>query len=67
MRVNPVGRLSGCENEVRKQTEFSAAISHNLKGAVDVAVAIFRMRTAKIESSSIFEHIAREFYGSDAF
>ena len=38
MRVSPIGWLFGCENEVRKQAELSAAITHNhpegIKGAV---------------------------------
>ena len=52
MRVSPIGWLFGCENEVRKQAELSAAITHNhpegIKGAVAAATAIFRMRTEKI-------------------
>lgn len=71
MRVSPIGWLFGCENEVRKQAELSAAITHNhpegIKGAVAAATAIFRMRTEKIKSPSIFEQVAKEFYGSDAF
>lgn len=52
MRVSPIGWLFGCENEVRKQAELSAAITHNhpegIKGAVAAATAIFRMRTEKL-------------------
>lgn len=70
MRVSPVGWLFFCENEVRRQTELSAAITHNhpegIKGAA-VATAVFRMRTAEIRSPSIFEQVAKEFYGSDVF
>lgn len=71
MRVSPVGWLFGCENEVRKQAELSATITHNhpegIKGAVAVAAAIFRTRTAEIRSPSIFDQVAKEFYGSDVF
>ena len=71
MRVSPVAWLFDNEQEVRKQAEASAAITHNhpegIKGAVAIAVAIFRMRTAEIKESRIFEEVAREFYGEDVF
>lgn len=71
MRVGPVAWLFDNEKDVREQAEMSAAITHNhpegIKGAVAVAVAIFRMRTAEIKSNAIFERVAREFYGADAF
>ena len=71
MRVSPVAWLFDNEKDVRKQAEASAAITHNhpegIKGAVAIAVAIFRMRTAEVKESKIFEEVAKEFYGEDAF
>ena len=71
MRVSPVAWLFGNEQEVREQAEASAAITHNhpegIKGAVAIAVAIFRMRTAEKKESRIFEYVAKEFYGEDVF
>ena len=71
MRVSPVAWLFDNEKDVRKQAEASAAITHNhpegIKGAVAIAVAIFRMRTAEVKESKIFEEVAKEFYGDDAF
>lgn len=71
MRVSPVGWLFDDEPTVRRQAELSAVITHNhpegVKGAVAIAVAIFRMRTATIKSSVIFENVAKEFYGDNAF
>lgn len=71
MRVSPIAWLFDNEQEVRAQAEASAAITHNhpegIKGAVAVAVAIFRMRTAKTKESRIFEDVAKEFYGEEAF
>ena len=71
MRVSPVAWLFDTEQEVRDQAEASAAITHNhpegIKGAVAIAVAIFRMRTAKAKENSIFETVAKEFYGEDVF
>ena len=53
------------------EAEKTAEITHNhpegIKGAIAIAVAIFRMRTAKEKSSVIFEHVAKEFYGDDIF
>lgn len=71
MRVSPIAWLFDNEEEVRAQAEASAAITHNhpegIKGAVAVAVAIFRMRKAKTKESRIFEDVAKEFYGEEAF
>lgn len=71
MRVSPVAWLCASEDEVRLLAERSAAITHNhpegIKGAVSIAVAIYRMRTAARKTSGIFEAVAREFYGDDAF
>ena len=71
MRVSPVAWLFDNEKDVREQAEASAAITHNhpegIKGAVAVAVAIFRMRTADRKESRIFEDVAKEFYGEDVF
>ena len=71
MRVSPVGWLFDSEEEVRHQAELSAAVTHNhpegIRGAVAIAVAIFRMRTATEKSSAIFEAVAKEFYGDDVF
>lgn len=71
MRVSPIAWLFDSEQAVREQAEKSAAVTHNhpegVKGAVAIAVAIYRMRTAAIKSHSIFEDVAREFYGEDAF
>lgn len=67
MRVSPVAWLLNDEASVRRHAEASAAITHNhpegIKGAVAIAVAIFRMRTQR--RSEIFEDVAREFYGGD--
>lgn len=71
MRVGPVAWLFDNEREVRFQAELSAAITHNhpegIKGAVAIAVAIFRMRTARYKQAVIFEDVAQEFYGKDVF
>lgn len=71
MRVAPVAWLFDTEEKVRTEAEKTAAITHNhpegIKGAVAIAVAIFRMRTAANKSSKIFEDVALEFYGEDAF
>lgn len=71
MRVSPVAWLFDNEREVETQAELSAAVTHNhpegIKGAVAIAVAIFRVRTAATKSSSIYEDVAKEFYGDDVF
>ena len=71
MRVSPVAWLFDNEAEVREQAEASAAITHNhpegIKGAVAIAVAIFRMRTSEVKESRILEEVAKEFYGEDVF
>lgn len=71
MRVSPVAWLFDNEQEVITQAELSAAVTHNhpegIKGAVAIAVAIFRMRNAAIKSHSIFENVAKEFYGDTVF
>lgn len=71
MRVSPIAWLFDKEQDVREHAELSAAITHNhpegIKGAVAIAVAIFRMRTAPVKSPSVFEDVAKEFYGADAF
>lgn len=69
MRVSPVAWLFNNEEQIRTEAEASAAITHNhpegIKGAVAIAVAIYRMRTQK--TASIFETTAKEFYGNDIF
>ena len=71
MRVSPVAWLFETEEKVRIEAEKSAEITHNhpegIKGAIAIAVAIFRMRTAKDKSTVIFENVAKEFYGDDVF
>lgn len=71
MRVGPVAWLFDNEQDFRNQAEITAAVTHNhpegIKGAVAIAVAIFRMRNASTKSSAIFENVAKEFYGYDAF
>lgn len=71
MRVSPVAWLFDNEQEVIAQAELSAAVTHNhpegIKGAVAIAVAIFRMRNAATKSPSLFEKVAKEFYGESAF
>lgn len=71
MRVSPVAWLFDNEQEVREQAEASAAITHNhpegIRGAVAIAVAIFRMRMAEVKDKRNFEEVAKEFYGEDAF
>lgn len=71
MRVSPVAWLFDNETDVRKQAEASAAITHNhpegIKGAVAIAVAIFRMRTASDKTGTIFEEVAKDFYGEEPF
>lgn len=71
MRVSPVAWLFDNEQAVREEAEASAAITHNhpegLKGAVAIAMAIFRMRTAEKKENRIFEEVAKEFYGEDVF
>ncbi len=71
MRVSPVAWLFDTEEDVMREAEKSAAITHNhlegIKGAQAIAVAIFRMRTAQNKSGQIFEDVAREFYGDDIF
>lgn len=71
MRVSPVAWLFDNEQDVREQAKLSAAITHNhpegVKGAVTIALAIFRMRKDITRSSSIFEKIAEEMYGEGAF
>lgn len=69
MRVSPVGWLFDDELTVREQAEASAAITHNhpegIKGAVAIATAIFRMRQSEEKYGSVFETVAKEFYGTD--
>lgn len=71
MRVAPVAWLFDNENDVRKHAEQSAAITHNhpegIKGAVAIATAIFRLRTAGHKSPKILTATAKEFYGEQAF
>ena len=71
MRVSPVAWLFDTEDEVRDQAAAIAAITHNhpegIKGAVAVAVAIWRMRKAKQKDGRIFLDVAKEFYGDNAF
>ena len=69
MRVSPVAWLFDDELSVREQACASAEITHNhpegIKGAVAIAVSIFRMRTSVDKSGSIYENAAKEFYGED--
>lgn len=71
MRVSPVAWLFDSEEAVRAHAEQSAAITHNhpegIKGATAIAVAIFRMRTSQEKTPKIYEDIAKEFYGENAF
>lgn len=71
MRVSPVAWLFDNESDVIHEAQWSAAVTHNhpegIKGAVAIAVAIFRMRTASGKSSAIFEDVAKEYYGENAF
>lgn len=71
MRVSPVAWLFDNEQDVKIEAEKSAAVTHNhpegIRGAVAIAVAIFRMRTASIKSSDIFENVAKEYYGDNIF
>ena len=71
MRVSPIAWLFDKEEEVKKQAEMSAAVTHNhpegIKGAVAIAVAIFRMRTSTTKSGDIFADVAKEFYGEEVF
>lgn len=71
MRVSPIAWLFDSEEEVRDEARCSAAITHNhpegIKGAEAIAVAIFRMRKAEVKSGRIFEAVAKEFYGENAF
>lgn len=71
MRVSPVAWLYDNEQDVLRQAELSAAVTHNhpegIKGAKAVAAAIFRMRTAQENNPEIFETAAKEFYGDEAF
>ncbi len=69
MRVSPIAWLFDTEAEVRRQAEAQAAITHNhpegIKGAVAIAVAIFRMRKAAVKCTSLFDDVAKEFYGDN--
>lgn len=71
MRVSPVAWLFDTEDDVKQQAIQSAAITHNhpegLKGAEAIAVAIFRMRKSLDRNGAIFEAVAQEYYGQDAF
>ena len=71
MRVSPVAWLFDTEEDVIAQAEATAAITHNhpegIKGAVGIALAIFRMRKSASKDGRIFEDIAKEFYGEDCF
>lgn len=71
MRVSPVAWLFDDETAVRHNASASAAVTHNhpegIKGAVAIAVAIFRMRKSEQKDYRIFEEVAGEFYGEDVF
>lgn len=71
MRVSPVAWLFDSEQEVISHAEQSAAVTHNhpegIKGAIAIAVAIFRMRTSSTKDPAIFEIVAKEYYGDDIF
>ena len=71
MRVSPISWLFDSEEIIRKEAKASAAITHNhpegIKGAVAIAIAIFRMRKAENKSKDIFVNVAKEFYGENPF
>lgn len=71
MRVSPVAWLFDNEEDVKRQAEASAAMTHNhpegIKGAVAIATAIYRMRKTRDKEGEIFEKVAKEFYGDDVF
>ena len=71
MRVSPISWLYDKESEVKGQAKASAEISHNhpegIKGAIAIAVAIFRMRKSEKKESQIFVDTAKEFYGNEVF
>lgn len=71
MRVSPIAWLFDTEDAVKDEARQSAAITHNhpegIKGAEAIAVAIFRMRKTEAKSCRIFEDVAKEFYGDNAF
>lgn len=71
MRVSPVAWLFDNESDVICEAQRSASVTHNhpegIKGAVAIAVAIFRMRTASTKSPAIFESTAKEYYGDTIF
>lgn len=71
MRVSPIAWLFESEETVVNQARKSAEITHNhpegIKGAEAIAVAIFRMRTSKEKSGTIFENVAKDFYGDNIF
>lgn len=71
MRVSSVAWLFNTEESVREEAEKSAAVTHNhpegIKGAVAIAVAIFRMRNSADRNPEIFNEVAREFYGEECY
>lgn len=71
MRVSALAWLYDSEEEVRREAEASAAVTHNhpegIKGAVAIATAIFRMRKSENKTKDVFERTAKEFYGESVF
>lgn len=71
MRVSAVAWLYDNEEDVRREAEASAAVTHNhpegIKGAVCIALAIFRMRHDDAKSAETFIRTAKEFYGENPF
>lgn len=71
MRISPIAWLFESEDVVRVQARKSAEVTHNhpegIKGAEAIAVAIYRMRTASAKSGSIYDKVAKEFYGENVF
>ena len=67
MRVSPVAWLFDTEEEVLRQAEASAVVSHSheegIKGAQAVALAIFRLRQSK-RLINVYD-VAQYFYGKD--
>ena len=71
MRVSAIGWAFNTLEQVLNKAKESAEITHNhpegIKGAVAIAVAIFRMRKTQKKESQIFVNVAKEFYGKDVF
>ncbi len=65
MRVSPVGGVFDNYQEVLKQAELSAVVSHNhpegIKGAQCIANLIFHLRTGQIDKDSVKRRIEHYF------